>query len=57
MTTIAEGIEEAWQAEALQKLGCEEGQGYFFGYPMPGSELPAWLEQATRNIAAEGASA
>ncbi len=45
LTTIAEGIEEAWQAAALQDLGCEEGQGYHFGRPMPGGDLVRWLDQ------------
>ena len=45
LTTIAEGIEEAWQAAALQDLGCEEGQGYHFGRPMPGVDLAGWLDQ------------
>jgi EAL domain-containing protein (putative c-di-GMP-specific phosphodiesterase class I) len=52
MTTIAEGIEEIWQAEALQALGCEEGQGYYFGHPMPAGELTGWLEQAMRSHSA-----
>ena len=28
MTIVAEGIEEAGQAELLKKMGCETGQGY-----------------------------
>lgn len=32
---IAEGVEEAAQAEALLALGCEEAQGYYFGHPEP----------------------
>ncbi|WP_168719361.1 putative bifunctional diguanylate cyclase/phosphodiesterase [Thermosulfurimonas marina] len=31
---LAEGIERADQVEILLKLGCEEGQGYFFGRPV-----------------------
>ena len=54
MTTIAEGIEEIWQAEALQALGCEEGQGYYFGHPMHASELTGWLEQAMRRRPSTG---
>lgn len=33
--TVAEGVEEAAQAEALQALGCDEAQGYYFGRPEP----------------------
>ena len=36
---IAEGIENRATADLLVSMGCEEGQGYFFGKPMPASEL------------------
>lgn len=32
---IAEGIEDRATADFLLRLGCEHGQGYFFGKPMP----------------------
>ncbi|MEO6365788.1 MAG: GGDEF domain-containing phosphodiesterase, partial [Luteimonas sp.] len=32
---IGEGIETQAQAAALQEMGCEFGQGYLFGYPVP----------------------
>ncbi|HEX4541362.1 MAG TPA: EAL domain-containing protein [Acidimicrobiales bacterium] len=35
MLTVAEGIETAQQADILTKLGCELGQGYFFGATGP----------------------
>jgi EAL domain-containing protein (putative c-di-GMP-specific phosphodiesterase class I) len=35
----AEGIETIGQAEALCGLGCQEGQGYLFGRPMPLNEF------------------
>jgi len=35
MKAIAEGVEQAAQAEALLALGCDEAQGYYFGYPEP----------------------
>jgi len=34
LTTVAEGIEQRHQAEALLELGCELGQGYLFARPM-----------------------
>ncbi|MFC0187807.1 putative bifunctional diguanylate cyclase/phosphodiesterase [Fictibacillus aquaticus] len=38
---IAEGIEEASQVEYLEKLGCQQGQGYFFSRPVEAGELEA----------------
>ncbi len=33
--TVAEGIEQEAQVQALRALGCELGQGYLIGRPMP----------------------
>jgi EAL domain-containing protein (putative c-di-GMP-specific phosphodiesterase class I) len=38
---IAEGIEDRATADFLVSMGCGEGQGYFFGRPMPASEFEA----------------
>jgi EAL domain-containing protein (putative c-di-GMP-specific phosphodiesterase class I) len=38
---IAEGIENRATADLLLRLGCERGQGYFFGKPMPATEFEA----------------
>lgn len=35
LSVIAEGIENRATADLLEGMGCEEGQGYFFGRPMP----------------------
>jgi len=43
LAVIAEGIESRAIADKLMSLGCEEGQGYFFGKPMPARELEAQL--------------
>ncbi len=39
---IAEGVENAEHAEALLKLGCEFGQGYYIARPMPATKLIDW---------------
>jgi diguanylate cyclase (GGDEF)-like protein len=39
MRVIAEGIENAATARLLERMGCEEGQGYFFSPPMPAAEF------------------
>ena len=40
---IAEGVESVEHGVMLLKLGCELAQGYGISYPIPGSELPAWI--------------
>jgi EAL domain-containing protein (putative c-di-GMP-specific phosphodiesterase class I) len=39
MSVIAEGIESRAIADKLMSMGCEDGQGYFFGKPMPASDF------------------
>ena len=36
---VAEGIERREQLEALQQLGCDLGQGYFFSGPVEANQL------------------
>jgi PAS domain S-box-containing protein len=39
LETIAEGVETEEQAEMLLLLGCEMGQGWLFGRPVPAAHL------------------
>ncbi|MRN52195.1 EAL domain-containing protein [Paenibacillus monticola] len=39
MNIIAEGIESEQQQTALLRLGCTEGQGYFFSKPLNEKEF------------------
>ncbi|HEY9514672.1 MAG TPA: EAL domain-containing protein [Gemmatimonadaceae bacterium] len=50
LQTIAEGIEHPHQSLGLQELGCEMGQGFFFGRPASVAEIDALLRagQGTR---------
>jgi len=40
LTTVAEGVETAEQANMLVWLGCDLSQGWFHGRPVPAAELP-----------------
>ncbi len=44
MIALAEGVETQEQADILQGMGCEFGQGYFWARPAPASEALNWLE-------------
>jgi PAS domain S-box-containing protein len=43
LETVGEGIEEKEQADLLFSLGCDLGQGWWYGRPMPATELAAIL--------------
>ncbi|UWU24272.1 EAL domain-containing protein (plasmid) [Rhizobium sp. CB3060] len=44
MTTVAEGIETSGQADSLNEFGCEIGQGYLFGKPVPLQDFAKYFE-------------
>jgi EAL domain-containing protein (putative c-di-GMP-specific phosphodiesterase class I) len=48
LRTVGEGVETAAQRDALQALGCDRGQGYYFARPMPAAALGPWLAAAPR---------
>ena len=39
---IAEGVQTKEQGKMLLLLGCELGQGFGIGHPMPAHDLPGW---------------
>jgi EAL domain-containing protein (putative c-di-GMP-specific phosphodiesterase class I) len=41
MRVVAEGIETEAQQDILKDLGCDVGQGFFFGRPVPSREVPS----------------
>lgn len=52
MDVVVEGIEDVEQADALQKLNCQLGQGYYFARPMPADDLALLLAKRPVKISA-----
>ncbi|WLG12477.1 sensor domain-containing phosphodiesterase [Psychrobacter cibarius] len=45
MQVVAEGIETEQQRDVLLKMGCQQGQGYWFGKPVPAEAATEMLIQ------------
>ncbi len=45
--TTAEGIEDEATMRRIAAMGCDLGQGYYFGRPHPAEELAPWLKAAS----------
>lgn len=50
---IAEGIENAEQVDVLRDLGCRQGQGFFFGRPVPADAFRLAFEPQSLDLAGE----
>ena len=42
---VAEGVERQSDWDLVTELGCDECQGYFVARPMPGDNVPMWLDR------------
>ncbi|HJU00022.1 MAG TPA: EAL domain-containing protein [Actinomycetes bacterium] len=43
LVTVAEGVEDSAQFLALRRMGCDVGQGFYFGKPMASEEITRLL--------------
>ena len=43
LDVVTEGVEDARTWEALRRMGCDVGQGYYFARPLPADDLTRWL--------------
>jgi EAL domain-containing protein (putative c-di-GMP-specific phosphodiesterase class I) len=39
LTVVVEGVEDAATAALVRDLGCDIGQGFYYGSPVPPEEL------------------
>jgi EAL domain-containing protein (putative c-di-GMP-specific phosphodiesterase class I) len=52
LAVTAEGVESPEAVRLLARMGCDEGQGYLYGRPMPASEFErAFLDSAAHTAA------
>ena len=51
MTTTAEGVESAEEAELIRNLGCDKIQGFYFGRPMARRDAQNLFKNVPRKIA------
>ena len=52
MRVVAEGVETSEQLEILQRHNCPQGQGFYFGRPVPAEDFGQALEcSAARHVA------
>ncbi len=56
VSITAEGVETAEQMEELLAMGCNEGQGYPFGRPMPARDVPRLIEKTRQKTWLKGSA-
>jgi PAS domain S-box-containing protein len=56
LRTVAEGIETREQAETMLWLGCDLGQGWYYGRPLPADELSEVVETPRQKLSSASSS-
>lgn len=54
MEVVAEGLEEPSQVALLRAMGCDYGQGFYFGRAVAADEAAAFLTNASRSLRTAG---
>ena len=54
LVAIAEGVETEEDVALLKSMGCEQGQGFLFGAPMPAAEVFGFIAAARAELSAAG---
>ncbi|HIK43580.1 MAG TPA: EAL domain-containing protein [Leptolyngbyaceae cyanobacterium M65_K2018_010] len=54
LKVIAEGVENQAQQKALQRLGCEFGQGHWFAPPLPAAQAAAYVTSTAKVVDGKG---
>jgi len=54
MSTVAEGVEDLADWEALRGVGCDAAQGYLIARPMPPGALQAWYRAEAKTCSVIG---
>jgi EAL domain-containing protein (putative c-di-GMP-specific phosphodiesterase class I) len=52
LKVVAEGVERPEVWKTLKELGCDCGQGYLFGFPMPPDDFVRWYHAQAKATAA-----
>ncbi len=56
LTVTAEGVETPVQADSLNKIGCDQVQGYLFGRPVPAAAANILISDALSGMETAGTS-